>query len=178
MLTQEKVKALFDYLPTGELIWKVRLSNRINIGDTAGHTRRGGYLITGIGGKIYYNHRLVWLWHHGYLPENYIDHIDRNTSNARIENLREVSMSCNLRNAKQPINNTSGVKGVSFNNKNKTWLAHIHCEGKLLNIGTHKDFGEAVCHRLAVEQALDWGGCDSLSPAALYVKTNITRSLR
>lgn len=32
------------------------------------------------------------------------------------------------------------------------------------------DFTEAVAHRLAAEQCLDWDGCDSTSPAYLYMK--------
>ena len=32
----------------------------------------------------------------------------------------------------------------------------------------------AVCHRLAAEQAESWSGCDSASPAFVFVKENIT----
>ncbi len=40
-------------------------------------------------------------------------------------------------------------------------------------VGRHKDFTEAVAHRLAAEQALDWSGCDSSSPAYQYMQNYI-----
>jgi hypothetical protein len=61
-----------------------------------------GYLNFTIGFKgKYYNinvHRFVWVLCNGGWPQFTIDHINGNRLDNRIENLREVSMSENLRN--------------------------------------------------------------------------------
>lgn len=171
MLTQDRVKKLFDY-DEGNLIRKVQTSNRVQVGDIVGCLNSGGYLQTGIDGKMYYIHRLVWLWHKGYFPEHGLDHINQKRINNRIENLREVSQRCNLRNSKQR-KFTSGIKGVSWNKREKKWKAQIHINGKKIHLGIHDDILEAACHRLAAEQAEGWSGCDSTSPAFLYVKNNV-----
>lgn len=49
--------------------------------------------------------------------------------------------------------------------------AQIAVNGKVKCLGTYTDFDEAVCTRLAAEQCLDWSGCDSNSPAYIYVQT-------
>ena len=59
-------------------------------------------------------HRIVWELHFGPIPEGMvIDHIDRDKSNNRIENLRCTSQSSNMTN--QPQRNSSGHKGVYQN---------------------------------------------------------------
>ena len=154
---------------TGDLIW-IKSKNRR--GGLKVGSKSHGYLKTSIKRKHYLNHTLVYLYHHGYIPENDIDHIDRNPLNNKIENLREVSKTCNMRNSKLNKNNKSGVRGVNYAKKNKSWQVLITIHGKTNYIGHYKDFIEAVAHRLAAEQALDWNGCDSSSPAYLFI-TNL-----
>lgn len=173
MVTYDRVRELFDYREDGELIRKVTVGKgRSKIGMKAGCLGRG-YFMTGVDGKLYKNHRLIWLWHYGYFPENLIDHIDRNAQNNRIENLREVSGSCNLRNTGNPENNTSGVKGICWNKNFKRWIPRITVNSKLYNLGRFEDFAEAVAHRLAAEQCLNWEGCDINSPAYQFIKQTI-----
>jgi hypothetical protein len=165
MVTQEKVRELFDY-QDGNLIRLTSPAPGVNAGDVAGCPTSRGYLSTWVDGNSYLNHRLVWLWHYGYFPENGLDHIDRVKTNNRIENLREVSQSCNMRNTGNRRTNTSGVKGVRWCKRDRHWLAGIHN----FHLCYSDDFTEAVCHRLAAEQAEGWEGCDSTSPAFLYVQ--------
>lgn len=172
-LTQERVKELFDYREDGVLVWVSSNSNRASAGNIAGSLFHSGYVSVQVDGKRHYVHRLVWLFHNGYTPEHQIDHIDRDKSNNRIENLREVSQSCNNRNQGNPSTNTSGVKGVSWCNAKKRWTAKIEVGGRTFFAGCSKDFLEAACHRLAAEQFEDWAGCDSSSPAFQYVKRHI-----
>lgn len=172
MLTQKRVKELFDYRD-GELIRKVDV-RRSKVGDIAGSIDSHGYLHTGIDGKTYLNHRLVWLWHHGFMPENQLDHIDQNPLNNRIDNLREASRSCNMRNRKQQ-KTTSGVKGVCWNKQGNKWQARITVKRKLIGLGCTDNLLEAACIRLAAEQCLGWARCDTTSPAFLFVKNNIAK---
>ena len=171
MLTQTRVKELFDYRNDGELIWKVPRGN-CKSGTITGRSLNRGYKVVGIDKISYLCHRVVWIWHYGYSPENFIDHIDRNKKNNKIENLREVSASCNLRNTNIWKNNTSGVKGVVFCHGG--WEARIGYNGGTY-LGRFADFGEAVSHRLAAEQCANWKECDASSPAFIYVKTNIQK---
>jgi len=162
----EIVRNLFRY--NGEnLVWDVRRSGATK-GRVAGKVLPDGYRYVRVDGKWRLAHRIVWLHQKGYLPENGLDHINRNRSDNRLCNLREASKACNMRNAGNPMNNTSGVKGVSFDSSRKKWLAHIMVSKKLYNLGRTADFGEAVLLRFAAEQCLGWESCDANSPARKY----------
>jgi len=157
---------------TGLFTWKTKVSRKIVPGQITGCPRaNNGYLRIGINGKTYYAHRLAWLFVYGYFPEHQIDHINRDRTDNRIKNLREATQSCNSRNCKTPKNNSSGVKGVFFDKVNRKWVAVIRAKGKNRYLGRYKHLANAVCARLAGEQALGWNGCDSSSPAFLYVKS-------
>ena len=169
-ITQQRLKELFDY-KEGNLIWKIKPSQPVEIGDIAG-CFDNGYLRTRICGKPYLNHRLVYLYFHGYFPENFVDHIDRNTLNNKIDNLREVSNSCSSRNTKNVYtNNTSGVKGVSWKSGEQKWLVQIGIENKRKHLGLFDNFLEAVYCRLAAEQCLGWNICDKSSSAFNYIQS-------
>ena len=163
-ITQAELKARFQY-EAGNLI---RLDG-IKKGQIAGFSN-GGYWMVRPGKRVYRAHVLVWLYHHGYIPENSIDHIDGDKLNNRIENLREVTNQCNIRNTGNFFHNTSGVKGVSWFKRDKKWKAHVAVNRKTHHLGYYRDFNEAVCARLAAEQCINWSGCGSNSPAYLYVK--------
>lgn len=146
-ITQSELKEKLDYDPsTGFFTWKVSPTNIVLAGDVAG-CYGGGYIHIGIDGCIYKAHRLAWLYVHGYMPENQIDHINRKRDDNRIKNLREVSGQCNLRNTGNPRNNKSGVKGVSYDYSRNKWLARIKVSQKTYNLGRFDDFTEAVYHR-------------------------------
>lgn len=174
MLTQDRVRELFDYDPElGDLILKVSTNRSARLGDVAGCLNSDRYFVTRVDGKQYYNHRLIWLWVEGYFPEHEIDHENRVRSDNWWGNLREASRQCQTRNSCTPANNTSGVKGVYWNKRDQKWLAQIMVDGHLKYLGPYSSFEEAVCARLAAEQCLDWAGCDSESPAFKYMRDKI-----
>lgn len=171
--SQERLKELFEYREDGQLIRKIRVSNNTNAGDIAGSMDPDGYLSVRVDNIHYYVHRLIFIWHKGYNPENDIDHHpDRTRSNNRIENLREATRSCNVRNTGNFSNNTSGVKGVCWVTARSKWFSFITVTGKRKWLGYYKDFNEAVLSRLSSEQCLNWEGCDSSSPAYKYAIEN------
>jgi hypothetical protein len=173
MTTQARVKELFDYCD-GKLIRRNNSGrgSRWEKGRAVGSPGKIGYLATTVDGKKFLIHRLIWLWHFGYFPESCIDHIDRCKTNNRIENLREVSPHCNMRNTKQR-NSISGVKGVYLHRATGKWAAHIRVNNKNRGLGYTDCLLEAACLRLAAEQALGWTDCDSTSPAYAYVKEHL-----
>lgn len=138
MVTQKRLKELY-YYKNGNLLRTVKRGRHEK--DTVAGSRhdKRGYFKLWVDGKFYYLHRLIYLYHHGYLP-NEIDHIDRNPSNNKIENLRAVTRTVNNINQNIKSNNTSGVKGVSWNKLNKKWEVYIDLGGKRKHLGLHKDF--------------------------------------
>jgi hypothetical protein len=168
MITQERVRELFLY-KDGSLFWQV-CRGHVSEGSMAGTPNKDGYLHVGVDGKHYKAHRLIFLYHFGYLPEHEVDHIDRDRSNNKIENLREVSRTCNMRNSTQRSRTSSGVKGLAWHKPTQKWLARIMVHSTRKHLGTYSDFTEAVAHRLAAEQCLNWGSCDSSSPAHQFME--------
>jgi len=170
MITQEELRCLLNYNPdTGIFRWRVNRGIKIK-GKICGTVNRSGYRMIGINRKRYYAHRLVFLYVDGYLPENDVDHVNRDKDDNRYENLREISRQCNTRNCGNTKNNTSGVKGVCWDKKSKKWKAFIFVNYINKHLGLYDDFDNAVAARLAGEQALGWSGCDSSSPAYRYME--------
>jgi hypothetical protein len=169
--SQNLVKNLFDYHEEGFLTWKISTNNRIKIGDMAGNTLgKCGYMVISIFGKYYRTHRIIFLWHHGYLPEGIVDHRDRIKIHNWIDNLRDTSHSCNSRNCNVGKRNTSGIIGVTFLKKEKKWRAYILKDKRTMNLGHFIHLDDAVLARWNKEIELNWNGCNSTSSAYLYLK--------
>ena len=124
LIDQQTVINLFKY-EDGNLYWKNSVGSRIKSGKIAGSIRPPqNYRYVGINKKYYGIHRLIFLYHHGYLPEN-VDHKDGDVFNNRIENLRECTHKQNMNNVGKNAKNTSGYKGISWYSSNKKWCAKI-----------------------------------------------------
>ena len=145
MITQERLHDLFEYREDGNLIRKVSTSNKVKVGSVAGWFQPPSYFRVVIDGTTYPVHRMIFLYHHGYLtPGMEIDHIDGNPGNNRIDNLREVTRSQNMLNCKIRSNSKSGVKGVSWDKSNSKWKAEITIkEGKYGYLGRYTTLEEA-----------------------------------
>ncbi len=76
-----------------------------------------------------------------------IDHINNIKTDNRAENLRWATHGENNQNAKLSTRNTTGIKGVCFNKKNKKWRAQIMIDGKQIHIGYYKTIEEATTAR-------------------------------
>ena len=83
-----------------------------------------------------------------------IDHRDRNPLNNRRGNLRGASCSQNLHNRGVPSNNTTGVKGVSFEKRSGRYKAAVTVEGKTHFCGYHTTLAKAERAVVAKRTAL------------------------
>ena len=116
---------------------------------------KDGYLVF----SLQYNHKIRQFKYHRVIYkfynrdweimnssyDNQIDHIDLNTSNNVIENLRIV-------NAVENQQNRTDVKGYYYNKSHNLWRAHIQFNGKRDNLGYFKTEAEAKeARRVAVE---------------------------
>lgn len=141
-LTQEIVRELFDYRNDGKLIWKCYRSHNARRGDVAGFLKDNGYLYVSIFDRKYLVHRVIFLWHHGYFPDQ-VDHINTVRTDNRIENLRKASRSQNMHNTRARSNNTSGFKGVSWCKRKLKWRMSI-CVNYRQIFGGYFDTAEAA----------------------------------
>ena len=135
ILTQDYLCQLFDY-DNGKLFWKNHRYKALN-GKQVGCNLEG-YVVTAINKKPIYNHRIIFMMFHGYLPYH-VDHINGIKNDNRIENLREASKIENAYNRKTSKNNTSGIKGVRWDKKRERWIAKINIDGKPKYFGSFKD---------------------------------------
>jgi len=101
-LSESERQALLAYMKNTYKYDDGYIVNRKRGKRLRGSVTGRGYLNITIGFKgrqynVYY-HRCVWMLNNGCWPQRTIDHINGNRLDNRIENLREVSMSENLRN--------------------------------------------------------------------------------
>jgi len=172
MLTQERLKEVLKYHKRiGIFTWLIVKSRNVHVGDVAGRDNNG-YIEIGVDGKVYFAHRLAFLYMKGYMPENDIDHKDRVRHHNFWKNLRHVSRTCNNRNVGITKANTSGVVGICWATKTAKWQAAIREKGKLLYLGQYKNLLEAAKARHAAEIKYGYPNCNSTSSALQYIKEN------
>ena len=150
-LSQDYFNEILSY-SDGVLYWKKSPARSIKAGTIAGHNKSTlPYKRLQICRKNLLQHRVIFLMHHGYLPD-LIDHIDGNPNNNKIENLREATYSKNSLNKKLIKSNKSGFKNVCWDKTRNKWLVSLCVKGKLNKIGFFKDLELA---NLVAQEARD-----------------------
>jgi hypothetical protein len=97
-----------------------------------------GYVSIEIDGKPHQAHRLIWAYHYG--PANmFIDHIDGDRANNKVENLRLCTRTQNAHNRKRCKRNTSGIKGIRIRSDNEKYEARITLNNKRIVLGSFDD---------------------------------------
>jgi hypothetical protein len=144
MITQERLKEMFDYREDGNFVRK-----KTGVVVACNPTPKHRYLRLSVIGKPQALHRMIFLYHHGYLPK-VTDHIDGNRLNNRIENLRACTQSENCLNSKHRATSTSPYKNVylakhSKNNPKyspdwkENWVVSITVNKKRQYVGSFED---------------------------------------
>jgi hypothetical protein len=90
------------------------------------------------------DNRETWFRYYGcYPPEGMeVDHINRDPSDNRKENLRLATHRQNLYNSTYP--NQWGCKGVTLDVARNKWRAQIRIDGRKVNLGRYETFEEAA----------------------------------
>ena len=113
--SREEVASLLTYdAATGEFFWKRYRNGFVLAGARAGQVLRSGYRSITINRRGCLEHRLAWLLTHGCVPDADmdIDHINRDRTDNRIENLRVVSRSQNMHNTRRSALPRGGEPGT------------------------------------------------------------------
>lgn len=140
-MTQQELLILFDYRD-GELYRKNKSRNGLSkAGDILPtYINNKGYSIVNINNKSYLKSRIIFCMMYGYYPIT-VDHIDGNKSNNTKENLRAATYSENNVNTSVSKRNTSGCKGVSYDNG--MWVSRVFFKYKKY-ASRHKTYEDAV----------------------------------
>ena len=143
-LSFDEAWRLFDYDPeTG--VFKRRVKVGVyGPGHVVGTVDGKGYLHVNRCGQFIRLHRLAWFMFFGVEPSDKIDHINRICTDNRIANLRDCSQHYNNGNQTSNRKNTSGIRGVYWNQKIDRWHAQIKVFGKQTYIGSHKNSAVAA----------------------------------
>lgn len=153
----EVIVSCFEYRD-GQLIWRARPQDHFKNtsawgafnarcpGKVAGRRNQGGYyeLALRVNGRLMRLkvHSVVWALHHREWPVM-LDHIDRNPSNNRIENLRLTDKAANNKNRLAArVDSTTGLIGV-LRGQHGTFSAHISVNGKRVYLGRFKSAEKA-----------------------------------
>jgi hypothetical protein len=142
--SKEELDAAFIYRD-GVLYWRKDRGSHIRAGAEAG-TPRHGYVQISFKGRSYPAHRLIWAMH-GNAPAETIDHINRDRSDNRIENLRSATKGQQLFNTGLRSDNKSGTKGVSWHKDAQAWRGQVCFRGKAYTAGifdSKEECAEAV----------------------------------
>lgn len=130
-ISQQTVKELFTYRD-GDLIWNVNRGFNKTKNKKAGNVNNKGYLQVSIYGKLYKAHRLIYIYHYGEIRDNYvIDHINREKTDNRIENLRMITEYENRLN--------SGAVGFSMHKETGKYEARIRINKKNIYLGVFEN---------------------------------------
>ena len=148
-ITQDYLKKHLSYDPATGLFTRLHVYQRPDLIGTI-----AGFKVTGSSGKsyirfsfknrLYFAHRMAFLYMTGELPTEDVDHINGNGTDNKWNNLRAVSRSENGQNQRLQSRNKSGVTGVSYCNSRKRWLAGVHFNGNGIHLGRFKTIEEAI----------------------------------
>lgn len=123
-------------------------------GDVAGTLLKSGYFSVHYKSSNYAAHRVIWcLVNKCIIGKELVDHIDRDRSNNRIENLRLVTSSQNNKNIPIKSHNKTGFTGVSYSKDANLYIAHwTDTERKAYNKSfSASKYGNDLSLALAVE---------------------------
>ena len=149
----------YDETSPSCLRWKkASRSNKVKLGSVAGtlkHKRQGRYVYkqweVKLKGEFYMVHRIVYALHHKLINNEFpVDHVDHDSTNNKIGNLRNVPHAVNMRNMRAFVTNSTGVSGVGLGGDRyrAMWVEDGRLKSKSFAI---RKYGEEEAFRLACQ---------------------------
>lgn len=132
----------------GSLVW-IKIPPRYNgkvcaVGKEAGSIHHTGYRVITLYGKKVQAHRLAWAMTYKEWPVGEIDHANGIRNDNRIENLRVVTRTQNMQNARCKSNSASGIKNVQWDSSAQLWRVRVRVDGKRYHVGRFKNIDDAA----------------------------------
>lgn len=150
-LSLNSIESVLEYSPkTGVFMWRPQ---------EAGHKRKdNGYVSITVHGVEVKAHQLAWFMTYGKWPNGLIDHINGDTSDNMIENLRDATHKINAQNQREAqVHNRSKLLGVAWHKRSKKWQAGIRHEGRYRYLGLFESEQEAHGAYLVAKRFLHEG---------------------
>ncbi len=142
---------------TGEMRWRVTLSNRAQAGAIAG-CKTKGYRMIGIYGRLYPAHHIAIYYYSCMYPPMEVDHRDGDGLNNRIDNLRVAGPRMNVENRRSASkNNKTGLLGVYICSTTGRYRTSIRAKGKTVRLGRYDTAQEAHTAYLKAKRELHEG---------------------
>jgi hypothetical protein len=142
-MTQDELKRHFTYDSITGYFYRLDRPTKIS-GYRYSKGNKSGYVTISIGKCNLAAHRMAWLFVHGVLPTDTIDHINGDRSDNRIDNLRLITMSENLTNK----------VGKGFYMVGNRFRSELRLNGKKYSLGTFDTEEEAVRAYVAAKKKL------------------------
>jgi len=136
---------------TGKFHWALDIQNKIGRktpGKEIGSNNGRGYIQITYNDHMVMAGRLAWFFVHGEWPKGQIDHINRDRSDNRLENLRVVTQRVNAHNRA----NNQKIPGVRRSRSGKRYIARIVINKKEKHLGSFSTEEEAAA---AYQKAFD-----------------------
>lgn len=152
--TQEEVRRVWEYR-NGKLFWRIRPHPRsaFRPGDEVGSLRKGGYRGVKFQRQYYAIHRLVWIYHHGPIPDGMtINHRNEVKDDNRIENLELLTSRDNQLYSTQK-RSTSGIPNV-YPVDSRWRVQFANSSGDAKHYGCFPDIASAKARRNEVAREL------------------------
>lgn len=174
-VSPEVLRDIFCYEPdTGKLFWKERAIKYFPTGRPSPEANMkrwnkrhagkevtnsyAGYLRPAIFGKPTRAHLIIWAMVHGYWPDLQVDHVNGNSLDNRLCNLRLATPAQNKANRGANRNSSSRHVGVSWIKAHQKWRAQIEYGGRNHHLGyfTTEDEAASVYQARAVAVRGEW----------------------
>ncbi len=139
---KEYIKKYFT-IDNGEITRKDRKGGN-------GSLDKDGYLIIKVKGRQIKSHRLAWFLYYGEFPNGQIDHLNRNRTDNRKENLRIATSQQQNLNKKQKPNKDTGCIGIYLDRTHGLKKRYaFSCNGKTYRFYTLKEAekGRKQCYQ-------------------------------
>jgi len=121
----------------GEIFWKDTCPAILWRGKKAGcFEQSNGYMMVALKKKKYLVHRVIWQMHNGHLEsKHWLDHINRDRLDNRLENLRRATAGQNISNQVKRKNCSSNYKGVYKLKRSGKFYAQLCVNKKNIYLG-------------------------------------------